>query len=266
MHYAQAVLFYVDAPAVRAIMSEIEGFANGGNGDSASAETLLCLTDSMKPFVDVPFTSETTKYFDGRNMDLLQHRARWGGAVHFALASGRGGGDGGGGGDTTSSITKKRVIKSRLGAFVADKVGALVNSFTPTQSNNPSLLTSPSFDNAWYAVAFPWQIDGYESASRAVWNKGKRKTTPDGITKPFATRLWNEPLVIFREETGKLNCISDVCPHRSAPLSMGTVEDGVLKCFYHGWSFGKVSERSEAKRASLCDRKYEATPNPQRSA
>jgi len=50
-------------------------------------------------------------------------------------------------------------------------------------------------------------------------NKGKRKTTPDGISKPFATRLWNEPLVIFRDETGELNCMSDVCPHGSAPLS-----------------------------------------------
>lgn len=33
----------------------------------------------------------------------------------------------------------------------------------------------------------------------------------------------------------------DVCPHRSAPLSMGTVENGKVVCFYHGWSFGKDS-------------------------
>ena len=46
-------------------------------------------SDSLKPFVDVPFTNEATKFFNSNNLDLLEHRSRWGGAVHFALASTR---------------------------------------------------------------------------------------------------------------------------------------------------------------------------------
>eukprot|EP00908_Phaeocystis_cordata_P000642 Transcript_10704.p3 GENE.Transcript_10704~~Transcript_10704.p3 ORF type:complete len:335 (-),score=90.02 Transcript_10704:86-1090(-) len=56
----------------------------------------------------------------------------------------------------------------------------------------------------------------------------------DGL---FATRLWGEPLVLYRSE-GDVVCVRDSCPHRSAPLSMGEVQDGVLRCFYHGWGFG----------------------------
>ena len=56
---------------------------------------------------------------------------------------------------------------------------------------------------------------------------------------PFGTRLWGEPVVLYRDENGEATCVKDLCPHRSAPLSMGEVEDGKLRCFYHGWAFGE---------------------------
>jgi len=73
-------------------------------------------------------------------------------------------------------------------------------------------------NNTWYAVAYSSDIDG---------------------DLPFATRLFGEPMVLYRDADGEATCVRDVCPHRSAPLSMGEVKDGVLRCFYHGWGFGK---------------------------
>eukprot|EP00957_Ditylum_brightwellii_P166278 12658868-Ditylum_brightwellii.AAC.1 len=99
---------------------------------------------------------------------------------------------------------------------IKSEVGNLVNSYTPTQSNNPAVLRQPSFDNTWYAVAYPWQIDGYETPLDATLNRKR-----DDEDKPFATRLWGEPLVIYRDGEGELVALADVCPHRSAPLSMG---------------------------------------------
>ena len=32
----------------------------------------------------------------------------------------------------------------------------------------------------------------------------------------------------------------DRCPHREAPLSLGSVEGGCLSCCYHGWTFGET--------------------------
>lgn len=58
------------------------------------------------------------------------------------------------------------------------------------------------------------------------------------VNEVFATRLWGEPLVLYRDKDGQAVCVRDSCPHRSAPLAMGDVEDGVLRCFYHGWGYG----------------------------
>ena len=56
---------------------------------------------------------------------------------------------------------------------------------------------------------------------------------------PYATRLFGEPMVIYRDISGNINAVADACPHRSAPLSMGDMKDGTLRCFYHGWGFGE---------------------------
>ena len=56
--------------------------------------------------------------------------------------------------------------------------------------------------------------------------------------RPYSFSLYDEPLVLFANEDGKLECLSDRCPHRAAKLSDGQVIDGKLECLYHGWQFG----------------------------
>jgi len=231
----EAVLFYVNEDAIQNIFKELFSFSQkGGNGDDPRAESMICFTDSLKPFVDVPFTSETSSFFSRNNLDLVQHRSRWGGAVHFALVSSKG--ESLTASEKIQSKEKSRQITGQIGKFVAERVGGLVSSYTPTQGNNPELLENPSFDNTWYAVGYPWQIDGHENAIHAAFN-----WKPKNAGKPFSTRLWGEPIIIYRDEDGNPTAMVDVCPHRSAPLSMGTVENGKVVCFYHGWAFGKDS-------------------------
>lgn len=198
---------------------------------SANPNAAVVFTDSLKPFVDVPFTSETDSFFKSLDADLIEHRARWGGAVHFA----------------TTTPKNREGETTELGKTL--KKEDLVMSYTPTQNFNTAIIDSPSFTSSWYAVAYTWQISGYDSPIEASLLRGNDyakvlplKTDKDGILKPFAFKLWNEPMVIYRDEEGQPVCVTDVCPHRSAPLSMGTVEDGELKCFYHGWTFGKSGE------------------------
>lgn len=54
---------------------------------------------------------------------------------------------------------------------------------------------------------------------------------------PLARVICNEPVVIFRPTQGQVAILRNVCPHRRAPLSMGRVEGGVLRCAYHGMAF-----------------------------
>ena len=56
---------------------------------------------------------------------------------------------------------------------------------------------------------------------------------------PVAQRLLGTDLVLWKDETGEPAAALDRCPHRTAKLSKGFVDNGVLTCGYHGWSFGR---------------------------
>jgi phthalate 4,5-dioxygenase len=56
---------------------------------------------------------------------------------------------------------------------------------------------------------------------------------------PIPVRVMGEELVLFRDDKGKLGLMGIHCPHRGADLSYGRVEEGGLRCIYHGWLFDK---------------------------
>ncbi len=57
-------------------------------------------------------------------------------------------------------------------------------------------------------------------------------------TEPLAVRLLDADFVLFRNERGE-PCMLDIhCAHRKADLSYGRLENGTLRCLYHGWRFG----------------------------
>ncbi|MEW2289465.1 aromatic ring-hydroxylating dioxygenase subunit alpha [Streptomyces sp. NPDC047841] len=59
--------------------------------------------------------------------------------------------------------------------------------------------------------------------------------------RPVVTvRLLGEDLVLFRDEDGSLGLVERRCPHRGADLSLGRLEDGGLRCYFHGWLFDKA--------------------------
>jgi phthalate 4,5-dioxygenase len=54
---------------------------------------------------------------------------------------------------------------------------------------------------------------------------------------PQPVRLLGEELVLFRDDSGQPGLLGRHCPHRGADLSYGRVEDGGLRCIYHGWLY-----------------------------
>jgi len=71
--------------------------------------------------------------------------------------------------------------------------------------------------NVWYLAAWAEEL----SAERLL-----------------ARTLLDEPLVLFRDVTGRPHALRDRCPHRFAPLSRGKLENGTVRCGYHGLGFG----------------------------
>jgi hypothetical protein len=54
---------------------------------------------------------------------------------------------------------------------------------------------------------------------------------------PLAVKMLNEDLVLFRNESGAVGLLGRRCSHRGADLSLGRLEDGGLRCLYHGWLY-----------------------------
>jgi len=52
-----------------------------------------------------------------------------------------------------------------------------------------------------------------------------------------SVRLLGENLVLFRDEQGRYGLIERACPHRGTDLAFGRLEDGGLRCAFHGWLF-----------------------------
>ena len=62
-------------------------------------------------------------------------------------------------------------------------------------------------------------------------------TTSQLGAKPFASRVFENDLVLFRDEDGKPCALRDRCCHRATRLSLGRCDGGGLRCCYHGWRF-----------------------------
>jgi phenylpropionate dioxygenase-like ring-hydroxylating dioxygenase large terminal subunit len=60
---------------------------------------------------------------------------------------------------------------------------------------------------------------------------------PAADEPPVRLRLLGEDLVVFRDSSGKVGVIEELCPHRLASLFFGRNEEGGIRCVYHGWKF-----------------------------
>jgi phthalate 4,5-dioxygenase len=54
---------------------------------------------------------------------------------------------------------------------------------------------------------------------------------------PLGVKILGEELVLFRDDKGRAGLLGIHCSHRGTDLSYGRVEDGGLRCLYHGWLY-----------------------------
>ena len=69
-------------------------------------------------------------------------------------------------------------------------------------------------------------------------------------------QLLGESLVLFRDDKGRYGLLERACPHRGTDLAYGRLENGGLRCAFHGWLFdveGQCLETpAEPEGSRLC--------------
>ena len=91
---------------------------------------------------------------------------------------------------------------------------------------------------------------------RRYWQPAALVDELSGNRPVKPVRLFGEDLVIFKDEKGRYGLIGRRCPHRGTDLAYGRLEDGGLRCAFHGWLFdvnGKCLETpAEPDDSNLC--------------
>lgn len=84
--------------------------------------------------------------------------------------------------------------------------------------------------------------------------------------KLISRRIFDVPLVLFRDEHGRPAALFDRCLHRNARLSAGDCFDGKVGCPYHGWVYAasgacvEIPSLGPTQRGSLRDEALKLSP------
>lgn len=72
---------------------------------------------------------------------------------------------------------------------------------------------------------------------RMYWQPAALVDELDGPRPVRPVRLLGQNFVLFRDEQGRIGLLDRDCPHRGADLVFGRLENGGLRCAFHGWLF-----------------------------
>ncbi len=75
---------------------------------------------------------------------------------------------------------------------------------------------------------------------RRYWQPVALAAELPGGSAPLPVRIMSENLVLFRDESGQPGLLGIHCAHRGADLSYARLEDGGLRCIYHGWLYDRT--------------------------
>ena len=70
--------------------------------------------------------------------------------------------------------------------------------------------------NCWYVAAWDSEVENGTKLARTILE---------------------QPVVIYRGESGQYIALDDRCCHRAAPLSLGRIEGDCIRCMYHGMKY-----------------------------
>jgi phenylpropionate dioxygenase-like ring-hydroxylating dioxygenase large terminal subunit len=68
---------------------------------------------------------------------------------------------------------------------------------------------------------------------------------PEDGCPPVRVKLLSERMIAVRDPEGRLGLIDEFCAHRGVSLWFGHVEEGGIRCAYHGWKYNVLGQCTE---------------------
>src|SRR6201982_632281 len=100
---------------------------------------------------------------------------------------------------------------------------------------------------------------------RKYWQPAALLDELQGPRPMRPVKLLGENLVLFRDENGRYGLVERHCAHRGADLAFGRLENGGLRCAFHGWLFdasGQCLENPAGPEASQLCKGTRRRPSP----
>ena len=81
--------------------------------------------------------------------------------------------------------------------------------------------------------------DANSTSTNLTWHKAlSRDELPDGRVKTVTIGVES---ICMTHHQGKYAALCNACPHQGGPLGEGSIENGVLRCPWHGWDFDPLT-------------------------
>jgi thiamine pyrophosphate-dependent acetolactate synthase large subunit-like protein/nitrite reductase/ring-hydroxylating ferredoxin subunit len=127
----------------------------------------------------------------------------------------------------------------------------------------PKVIKAEKDESAWFCLCKQTQNPPYCDGTHSKLDEGTKATesikrwyrvADEGELKDGEVRAvtaGGKSLVLTQQE-GELAALDGKCPHQGGPLAEGTLEDGVLRCPWHGWGFcSKTGESTEESHGGV---------------
>ncbi|MEO1054469.1 MAG: thiamine pyrophosphate-binding protein [Bacteroidota bacterium] len=80
-------------------------------------------------------------------------------------------------------------------------------------------------------------------SDRLVWKKILDDPSQLKENRVMTVTVGHQSFCLTRHE-GKFGCLDNRCPHQGGPLGEGSIEDGKLRCPWHGWDYDPISGKA----------------------
>jgi len=108
-----------------------------------------------------------------------------------------------------------------------------LNDYTPT----PDLAKATTLPSRWYTD--PGVLEAEKSkVFWKTWQVVARKAAVANRCDYVSADVLGEPIVIARGEDNIVRAFSNVCRHRASTIVEGSGNGRILRCPYHGWTYG----------------------------